>query len=103
MELLENAKAYNQKLSGHIPEVDEGQILPYPKQLSIGGQKNTPFGSILIYKIDVNLPLYRTASNEVLAVGAGHVENTSLPIGGDNSHSSVSPTAACLRSQPLII
>lgn len=48
MELLENAKAYNQKLSGHIPEVDEGQILPYPKQLSIGGQKNTPFGSILI-------------------------------------------------------
>lgn len=88
--LLENAKAYNQKLSGHVPKIAEDQILPYQKQLSIDGQENTPFGSILIPKIDVNLPLYHTASNEALAVGAGHVENTSLPIGGNNSHSSVS-------------
>ena len=48
--LLENAKAYNQKLSGHVPEIAEDQILPYHKQLSIDGQENTPLARSLFPK-----------------------------------------------------
>lgn len=37
---------------------------------------------IEIPKIHVNLPIYHGVSEDVLAKGAGHIEGTSLPIGG---------------------
>lgn len=42
-------------------------------------------GSIEIPKISVNLPIYHGTSEEVLNIGVGHVEQTSLPIGGENT------------------
>ena len=43
-------------------------------------------GSIEIPNIDVNLPIYHGTNDEVLSIGAGHLEDTSLPIGGKNTH-----------------
>lgn len=44
-------------------------------------------GYIVIPKIDVNLPIYHGTSQEALAMGAGHYERSSLPVGGVNTHS----------------
>lgn len=43
-------------------------------------------GSIRIPKIDVNLPIYHGTSDDALAVGAGHLYGTSLPVGGSSTH-----------------
>lgn len=44
-------------------------------------------GSIEIPIINVNLPIYHGTSDEILSVGVGHLEATSLPVGGENTHS----------------
>ncbi len=43
-------------------------------------------GYISIPKIDVKLPIYHTTSEEVLQEGVGHLEGSSLPVGGENTH-----------------
>ena len=47
-------------------------------------------GTITIPKIHVNLPIYHGTSDEVLAEGVGHLEGTSLPIGGESTHAVLS-------------
>lgn len=47
-------------------------------------------GYIKIEKIGVELPLYLTTSESVLAFAAGHLQGTSLPVGGDTTHSVIS-------------
>lgn len=42
--------------------------------------------TIQIPVIDVDLPIYRGTSDEVLNRGIGHFDFTSLPVGGKNSH-----------------
>ncbi len=41
---------------------------------------------IEIPAIDVYLPIYHGTSEEVLLIGVGHLENTSLPVGGESTH-----------------
>ncbi len=52
--------------------------------LNIG---NGIMGSIEIPSINVNLPIYHGTDDEVLSVGVGHLNGTSLPIGGINTKS----------------
>lgn len=40
--------------------------------------------------IDVYLPIYHGTSEEVLLIGVGHLENTSLPAGGESTHAVLS-------------
>lgn len=42
--------------------------------------------SIHIPDIEINLPIYAGSGEDVLQKGVGHLEGTSLPIGGVNSH-----------------
>lgn len=44
-------------------------------------------GTISIPKISVELPIYHGTSETALASGAGHLYGTSLPVGGENTHS----------------
>lgn len=44
-------------------------------------------GTIEIPKISVNLPIYHGTTEEVLSIGIGHLEGSSLPVGGKNTHS----------------
>lgn len=47
-------------------------------------------GYISIPKIGENIPIYHTSSEEVLQKGAGHVQGSSLPVGGESSHAAIS-------------
>ena len=55
---------------------------------------NGLIGYVEIPKINVYLPIYHGTSLEVLSMGAGHLEHTSLPIGGESSHSVISAHSA---------
>lgn len=79
------AQEYNSKLfRGEIV----GNDSEYTELLNLSG--NGIMGYIDIPKINVRLPIYHGTSQEVLNHGAGHLENTSLPIGGVNTHSAIS-------------
>lgn len=46
--------------------------------------------SIEIPAIDVYLPIYHGTKEETLLIGVGHLENTSLPLGGESTHTVLS-------------
>lgn len=62
----------------------EKQKLNYEGLLDIG--QNGIMGYIEIPKINVTLPVYHGTSEAVLQVAIGHLEWTSLPVGGESSH-----------------
>ena len=47
-------------------------------------------GSVSIPKINVTLPIYHGTDKEILQIGVGHIEGTSLPVGGANTHCAIS-------------
>ena len=86
-EKIKNAEKYNNELSKDI-QIDvsldktEEENKDYLNMLDIG---NT-MGYISIPKIKVELPIYHGTSDNILKNGVGHLEGTSLPIGGKNTH-----------------
>ncbi len=86
---LADAKDYNHRLSAlDFPMVDCKQVAGYEEALNING--NSIMGYISIEKIGVELPVYHGISDRVLSVAAGHIEGTSLPIGGAGTHAALS-------------
>lgn len=87
----EKAKIYNENLSGdpvHDPFViGSGYALPenYKEVLNVGD--DGVMGYVEIPKISVYLPIYHGTSDDVLEKGVGHIQNTSVPIGGKSAHS----------------
>ena len=47
-------------------------------------------GYITIQKIGVELPIYHGTSDAVLQIAAGHLEGSSLPVGGESTHAVIS-------------
>lgn len=47
-------------------------------------------GYVQIPKIDIKIPIYHTVSTEVLEKAAGHLEGSSLPVGGEDTHAVIS-------------
>ena len=60
----------------------------YMNTLNIAG--NEMMGSVEIPKINIKIPIYHTTEEEVLNKGAGHLEGSSLPVGGANTHAVIS-------------
>lgn len=86
-ELLEMAEEYNQKLidSEELTFVNGEPVSEiYQSQLEIND--SGMIGSIEIPSADINLPIYLGTSESVLSVGVGHLEGSSLPIGGESTH-----------------
>ena len=52
-------------------------------------QQDGVMGFITIPKIGVEVPIYHTTSDSVLTQGAGHLEGTSLPVGGESTHAAL--------------
>lgn len=79
-----NAKEYNKQLY-ELKEsaVGDSIALDYESQLNV--TKTGMMGHLTIPEIDVKLPIYHGTSEEVLATGIGHLEGSSLPVGGKNS------------------
>ena len=60
----------------------------YESVLNLAG--DGVMGTITIPKIKVELPIYHGTSDEVLEKGVGHLQETSVPIGGESTHSVLS-------------
>ena len=79
-ERMKNAENYNNELTEDI-HVDVS-LEDNTNTLDIG----TILGYISIPKIEVELPIYHGTSDRILRNGVGHLEGSSLPIGGKNTH-----------------
>ena len=87
--LLESAHAYNKALyETNYPLMDYKTVPGYYETLSI--TDNDMIGYLKIDRIGVELPIYHGTSDSVLNKGVGHLEGSSLPIGGENTHSVMS-------------
>ena len=83
------AEEYNMALGKlSFPLLEYNQVEGYNAILDLSG--SGIMGYISIAKLGVELPLYHGVSKEVLNVACGHVEGTSLPIGGKSTHSVLS-------------
>lgn len=80
---FDQAEDYNKRLSTGIDD-NNGSDLDYNHILSF--EPDNMMGYIEIPKFNLNLPIYHGVSDEVLAVGVGHMQNTSLPVGGKSTH-----------------
>lgn len=88
------AYAYNEALRPYIlpdsfavasvTEEDEA----YMSALNLTG--DGMMGYVQIPKINVKLPIFHTTSEEVLQTAAGHLEGSSLPVGGEGTHAVIS-------------
>ena len=99
---VERAHEYNQRLA------DSGQLVlgeapdPFSNDTTSASLKDEDYqsalnmdgdgmmGSISIPKINVNLPIWHGTSAKSLENGAGHMYGTSLPVGGESTHSVIS-------------
>ena len=82
---FEEADRYNLQLSELSNPLQDFILLKdYNDILNING--NGIMGYISISKLGVEIPVYHTVSAEVLNVACGHLEGTSLPVGGENTH-----------------
>lgn len=68
--------------------LSEEQAAAYEELLNVGG--NGVMGYIEIPKIKVSLPIYHGTDEAVLQIAVGHLEWTSLPVGGEGTHCVVS-------------
>lgn len=99
LKMLESAQKYNESLTNNVVITDPFDKDAYEKiganyedALNVDG--NGLIGYIDIPKINVYLPIYHGTTDKVLAKGAGHLQNTSLPVGGESTHSVISAHTA---------
>lgn len=84
-EMIEEAENYNNQLyQKSNPLMQYKEVLGYEKILS--PNDDGMIGYIEIDKIKLRLPIYKGTTESILQVGVGHLEGSSLPIGGKNSH-----------------
>lgn len=81
------AEAYNRLLASGTTAA-ELEALDYDSLLNLAG--NGIMGYIEIPAIDVLLPIYHGVGEDSLERGAGHLPDTSLPIGGKGTHAVIS-------------
>ena len=90
-EALQNAKAYNATLAGGISDnafskdALSGASAEYAGLLNVTGRGI--MGYVSVPKINVTLPIYHGTDSGTLERGIGHLLGTSLPVGGDSTHS----------------
>lgn len=93
-ELKKAAKLYNDVLfqsQGMYIAGMTDTYLSYDKYMEMLKVKGTEvMARIDIPKINVKLPIYHGTSDEVLANGIGHLQTSSLPIGGENTRAILS-------------
>lgn len=84
--VLAAAEAYNEKLAESAQTFQSGDPVSadYISQLKVAD--DGMMGYVTIAKLGVQLPVYHGTSDAVLAVGAGHLEGSSLPVGGTGTH-----------------
>lgn len=99
-QMLAEAHAYNAQLAGlsGIPAAeggaDPGTVdaaalrASYMQLLNLSG--DGMMGYITIPRLDETMPIYHTTEEKVLQVATGHIETSSLPVGGASTHAAIS-------------
>ena len=85
-ELIESARAYNDTLIGRSNAylLSPEQKIEYEKLLNVSGIG--AMGYIEVPSINCSIPIYHGTSDAVLQIAVGHLEWTSLPVGGESTH-----------------
>lgn len=88
--ILDAAVEYNESLTHRLNQfsLTPEQRKAYPNQLNVDG--NGVMGYIEIPSIRCTLPIYHGIDESVLQVAIGHIDWTSLPTGGVNTHTVLS-------------
>ena len=88
--IFAEADQYNHALGKLTsPLLDYAQLSDqYWKTLDISG--TGMMGYLTVPKISQELPVYHGTGDDVLAIAVGHMEGSSLPVGGKSTHSVVS-------------
>lgn len=89
-QLREQARAYNRTLVGKAYRYDmtRQEREEYLGLLNVSG--NGIIGYIEIPDIHCELPIYHGTDANALQVGVGHIEGSSLPVGGESTHCAIS-------------
>ena len=89
-QMLEDARAYNQEMLGNMDLIDpfsqENTEIDEQYQSLLNPDGTGMMGYIRIPKINIELPIYHGTSEAVLQAGVGHFWGTSLPVGGESTH-----------------
>ena len=85
-EMWSAAQAYNRSLPARSTgfTLSDGQKQEYERLLNVSGLGI--MGYVEIPEISVSLPVYHGTEESVLQIAAGHLEWSSLPVGGESSH-----------------
>lgn len=95
-DLLAQAQEYNRQLAqvsaGQVPQsdADGNPIAPESYWDLLNVDSAGMMGYIEIPKLSTTIPIYHGTSEAVLQVGIGHLQNTSLPVGGESTHAALS-------------
>lgn len=88
---FKEAEIYNNNMQGQVvltdpfdPGIHEEEDAEYESLLNING--DSIMAGVEIPRINVKLPVYHGTSDETLLKGSGHLQKTSLPIGGKGTH-----------------
>lgn len=84
--LWADANSYNQALQDKADryEMTDEERAEYESLLNVSG--NGIIGYIEIAKIGCSLPIYHGTDEAVLQIAVGHIEGSSLPVGGEGTH-----------------
>lgn len=88
---LEAAREYNKTISTvQIEDIEKikESLPPYEDLLNLAN--NGIMGYIMIPAINIDLPIYHGTTGAAMEKGAGHMEGTSLPVGGIGTHAVIS-------------
>ena len=88
---LAAAREYNKTISTvQIEDIDKlkAELPPYEDLLNLAN--NGIMGYIEIPAINIDLPIYHGTTGAAMEKGAGHMEGTSLPVGGIGTHAVIS-------------
>jgi len=88
-QILAEAHAYNEQLAQlYAPFTNFDAIPGYDDILNISG--TGVMGYVSIPNINVELPIYHGTSEGVLQIATGHIQGSSLPVGGSSTHAVIS-------------
>ena len=81
---------YNEHLAdtGNVWVLSDKRKADYESQLVVEG--SDIMGYVEVPSIGCTLPIYHGTDEAVLQIGAGHIEGSSLPVGGTSAHSVLS-------------
>lgn len=88
--MLQAAEAYNAELAKNPDRFLQTDEDDASYQAQLNPTNNGIMGFVEIDSIRVKLPIYHGTDDSVLQVGVGHIEGTSLPVGGTGTHSAIS-------------